>query len=518
VLLNNLIEATGWGVLAPSSGIQPLAESVLRLDGFFAAWESQIVPLDGPLSVPDHVNSDMLICKRSATARSQLYVLDRIFFAIICLIDRFHETVLPTRLLTSELTQGAQRAAAVALLQRNPDSLGYADDTAYWREPKFKRIHQNLRRYLLNLLVKEQRLQDILGTFEATERPFYVKRIITLAICLYCSRNFNPESHAGVTARNDLVQLHESLQQLGRNLACAEVRSILARTLSIDKRIGSRIQDLTRLAAALGDPIRAVIDALKWKGNALGIKMRVDIPKTYIRVLNGELQMSGTSDFGTLAGPVSKVGAPSTIDDDNQEDAEATEHEGGEFKATGRTLAEMEAEMEAALHNPVIRRYLVRWIRQHRYEQSATRNLMATDKIGVLRILKRNPVSDVREVLLDEVCLALSQVNDSSLEKGSELLLCHNQNSNSKVLKTVLGSRGKGSPIGWIKSLRQAAEGLTDAFEALRARLDQSDQIGEELIQITEQSRQLIITANEFDKEHKAVIDAYFKKKAAKAQ
>ena len=528
LLLINLIEAMRWSTLTTSSEARPIAESALRLDKFFGSWARQLVPRKemqvepkpgaGGESGPSRRQAvpDKSAKKAQVFAKSQLYVLERILFAIICLTNRFFETVLPTRLLESGLTQGSQSEGVVKLLERKLDSPEYVNNTAYWREPEFQQIYQNLSDYLVGLLANGQRLLEVLMTFDPVDRPIYIKRIITYTICLHCSRNLKSWPPTAANPRTALYNLQDCLGRLSRTLPCDEVRPILARTLGAERGIGPCIQNLTRLAEALGDPIRAVIDPLQWKrGNALGTTARASIPKTYVRLSNGVLETSETSDFGIVQNASSQKEVTPMIDDGDQEDTEPAEGDGDDFKATKRTLEEMEAEAKAASNNPMVWRYLMKWITRHRYEQCATKGLRATDKIAVLRIVKAEPDRKIRTVLLGTVCPALSLVSGSYHEKGSELLLDYRKDRNT--LKAVLQASGKGSPTGWLKSFRPAEQTLTNAFKALRVRLSTTDRIQEELLDIEKQSRQLMIAVNEFDEEHKAVIDAYYKKKAAKA-
>ena len=528
LLLINLINAMRWSTFTPSSGVQALAESALRLDEFLNTWAPQLAPRQetqsgsgpgkgwecGTGQVP--AAPDISVTKPHVSAKSQLYVFERMFFAIICLTDRFFETVLPDRLLVTEFTQGAQSGGTVRLLERKLNSLEHVDNTAYRRARRFQQIYQTLSDHLVGLLVNGQRLLNVLATFDPADRPVYITRIITFTICLHCSRNLNSQPPTGTSPRTALFNLHDLLRDLSRTLPCDEVREILARTLSDERGgIGPCIQNLNTLADALGDPIRAVIDPLRWrKGSALGVKARSSIPKTYIRVSNRILEISETSDFGASQISSQKEITP-TPDDDDREDTEPAEVEGTDFQATQRTLEEMEAEMKAATRNPIVWRYLMKWITRHRYEQFATKGLIATDKIAVLRIIRQTPDREIRKLLFDAICPAMLMVNGSLYEKGSQLLLENNKDCNT--LKAVLQASGKGSPVGWLKGFRHALKALQHARKHLRGLLGESDKIKEKSVEIMEQSGQLIAEANAFDKEHRAVIDAFYKKKAAKA-
>ena len=152
-LFHNLIEAMRWSTVTPSIEAQPLAESASRLDEFLTAWVVQLSPRKETQEPGKGWDSghfrgraapDIPVVKEHVSAKSQLYVLERLLFAIICLTNRFYEAVLPARLVESELTQRAQSEGAVRLLERELSSLEYLDKTAYWKARRFEETYQNL--------------------------------------------------------------------------------------------------------------------------------------------------------------------------------------------------------------------------------------------------------------------------------------------------------------------------------------------------------------------------------------
>jgi hypothetical protein len=158
ILMGDLNKAVRWSVIVPDGQTRPLAEYSTRLSNFMA----NSVP-----SLTRHVDSGhnqrqgptpKLATKEQLSAKTRLIILDKLFFSTLCLSDRFYETVLPARLVDTEISLRAQSSGVGALLERSSDSPEYVDQTKYFKTRILKTVRLHLETYLLRHLADHREL------------------------------------------------------------------------------------------------------------------------------------------------------------------------------------------------------------------------------------------------------------------------------------------------------------------------------------------------------------------------
>jgi hypothetical protein len=508
MLMDNFNEAIRWSVCEPTSQIRPLAEAASRLRRFFELSLPKLVrrPVE-ELARRLEENKERKQTNTFA-AKSQLFVLDKLLFSSVSLTNRYHETVLPARLVHSEIIQGGQNSGVAALLNRHAENGGYVDTTTYWKIREFKGIGLKLQKFLLLHLNDHRELRKITETIDPRDRVAFVKRLIVLAICCCSSQNFR--GRYGLAAENDLFSL-QRLPLLCENVEFWALKPALIQLTHAERQIGPFIGRLTNVAEALGDPLQAVIDPVRWKRMGVtGSKLLSAIPKVFVRAVDGQLETSATFQFSgstVQVGPTEKISA--VVDGDEEEDAAAVD-EVDTFEGSTRKLEDIEAD-RAARSNPIVIRYLRRWAQQYSVFQKTTRSLTGADRRVFYKLngMKLRPTQ--RFALFSEACRALSHVSESCYEEARVVLLWFK--ADRAFQKSIVESHNKGSPAKWLKDFRAALKVIETLMDDLRALLVVQGDAGLDALEIIVRSDKLVGAVKAFEQENKRIIDACYKKK-----
>lgn len=442
-------------------------------------------------------------------AKSQLSFLEKLFTTNAILMDRFHETVMPARLVTLEILQGGQSSGIAALLERRPGSHKHLDNKPYYTIRSIKFMRRELQQFLLCHHTSYGALSKITSTIQPQDRLAFVKRLIVLAICCCCSQNFR--GREGPAAQDDLFSL-QRLSSLGAIFELRQLQPALCPLATAERQVPSFIRRLVQVASDLGDPLQAVIDPISWnRMNVTGSKLRADIPKVFLRVYQGKLETSTTEDFGDSAAP--RDSKNDVVDPDQEEEDEEMRaaDEDNTFEVASVKLEDLEKETRAAQTNPIVERYLRRWIQQYLVFQKATNPLTGADREVFWRLNRLKLRPRQRHALFSEACRALSRVSKSSFENGRAVSLW--VNTDRHLLKTILAGRNKGNPTKWLREFRAALDGIVKLMDSLRSLLVTPGETGLDPLQVTAGSDKLVQAVVAFDSEYDRIIDAFYKKK-----
>lgn len=512
ISMANLTEAIRWSVCKPTAQIRPMAEAAQRLRKFFEEHLPSLVrlPTDGnPSDKGDskaikHVSQDVF------NAKSQLFVLDKLFFSSVSLVDRFHETVLPSRLISSEIAQRAQSSAVAALIARQPGNASFTDLTPYWKMREFKFIRRNLQRFLLTHLKDHRELKKITDTIHPQDRIAYVKRLIILAICCCCSQNF--KNRDAPAAFQDLYSL-QRLPLLCEDVEFWALRPALNGLAHADRQLGTFIDRLIKVADALGDPLQVVIDPLSWQRmRVTGSQLRSGIPKVFLHSAEGNLELSSTENREEHSAPQNPMDKITAEVDGAEEEDVPLKDDADTFEASTRKLEDLEAEVRAAQSNPVVIRYLNRWARQYTLFQRTTQSLTGADRkvLRELNSLKLRP--RVRHALFSHACRALSHASQSSHEDGRVVLIWIK--ADRALHKSIVESHNKGNAVKWLRDFRSATIRIEKSLRELRVLLHAEVDPSE----VTAQSERIIEAVAAFDQEYRCIIDAFYVKQGVQRQ
>lgn len=493
----------------PSTKLSPMAQVVLNLNKFFTMHFLDFARPQDSRMVCDVVSSPAL------HAKGQLFILEKLFFSVVCLIDRFHQTILPVRIMCLELAQKAQNSNVARLLKRDADGWSYLDDEAFMNNPRFLTVREGLQSYLLDILTDHQKLDKATELLETKDRIGFVKRLLVMAICLCCSQDPTTEAFwSGIRSLHRFPAIcdHTDLQEL---------RTAFAFLDPDRKEANYIVASFAQVANSLGDPLRVLVDPVTWKdGEDIPLGTHYPIFPVYIRVLGGRIETSASHLFGIVDRDCYTLNVGSTdqfdlahFDEGISEDLVADAHD---FKAT-------EPHIELAELNPVVLRYLLCWRIQHWATPESTRrldekvqklagHLTGTDRAIFRHIIQLKLPINLHKVVYGGVIEALAKLAQSSYPAGLEVLLW--ANGNPHLLKQVLQGLDRGSPFQWKKAYRAGIEAVTSPVNEFRAllKLDQGAYPNPSLL--TAKAEGVAAAVAMFDREHRSTIQGIRKKQA----